>query len=430
MAAAAVSSGAIAASPMRKRGCGIVASAGAMRGTSAAGMQGAHRCRTRVGGAVKGCGRGEAAARLPHAGGVRAGSAAAAARGVSASASAARVPCVRMKNIDVYSIYCISSGPATWRGRSRRSHRVRGMAMTADDENETVAAEGTEDAVDAEGADDATSGGDADADVEAQADEETEATAEAAGASEDDAAGAGDEAEEKPVSALLGDLAAEHEGGEDDLGARLGALSAETQQLEKRVKEAEAACLEVNLTLSNTKESYLRLNADFDNFRKRTIREKEEIATRGRGDVLEELLPLIDNFEMAAKSIKIETEGEEKINNSYQGLYRQMIEIMKKAGLSVVESVGKPFDPEIHDAIMREPTSEFEDGSVMEEFRRGFKFGDTLLRPAMVKVAVAPEEDAAAEAGGDAGDAAAEGEVEGGVEGGEEDAEGEEPSAS
>ena len=281
--------------------------------------------------------------------------------------------------------------------------------MTADDENETVSK-----------ADGAEGAGDGEAAAEDDGAEAAAAAAQEAGDGEDepaqeegDGGAAAEEAEEKPVSAALGELAAEQ--GEGDLGARLGALAAASQQLEKRVKDAEAACLEVNLTLSTTKESYLRLNADFDNFRKRTIREKEEIATRGRGDVLEELLPLIDNFEMAAKSIKIETEGEEKINNSYQGLYRQMIEIMKKAGLSVVESVGRPFDPEIHDAIMREPTSEFGDGTVMEEFRRGFKFGDTLLRPAMVKVAVA-EEEAPAEA-------AEEEPAEGGAE--EEPAEGE-----
>ena len=242
-------------------------------------------------------------------------------------------------------------------------------------------------------------------DAEAVAGEVIEEDAAAAAATN----GAEDEMDEDgeplSLSAALAGLAAREDA--TALSTDLAALSEASLQLETRAREAEAASLEVNLSLSNAKESYLRLNADFDNFRKRTIREKEELATKGRGDVLEELLPLVDNFEMAAKSLKIETEGEEKINDAYQGLYKQMIDIMRKAGLSVVDGVGEPFNPEVHDAIMREPSSEFQEGVVMEEFRRGFKFGDRLLRPAMVKVAVAMEESAEEEDAGDSSDDAA-----------------------
>ena len=243
-------------------------------------------------------------------------------------------------------------------------------------------------------------------DAEAVAGEVIEEDAAAAAAATNGAEDEEDEdGEPLSLSAALAGLAAREDA--TALSTDLAALSEASLQLETRAREAEAASLEVNLSLSNAKESYLRLNADFDNFRKRTIREKEELATKGRGDVLEELLPLVDNFEMAAKSLKIETEGEEKINDAYQGLYKQMIDIMRKAGLSVVDGVGEPFNPEVHDAIMREPSSEFQEGVVMEEFRRGFKFGDRLLRPAMVKVAVAMEESAEEEDAGDSSDDAA-----------------------
>jgi molecular chaperone GrpE len=105
-------------------------------------------------------------------------------------------------------------------------------------------------------------------------------------------------------------------------------------------------------------------------------------------NVLEDLLPLVDNFEMAAKSVITSTEGEEKINKSYQSLYRQMVDIFRGLGLEAVPTVGAQFDPEIHDGIMREENNDVEDGVVLEEFRKGFTYKEKLLRPAMVKVAV------------------------------------------
>jgi molecular chaperone GrpE len=105
-----------------------------------------------------------------------------------------------------------------------------------------------------------------------------------------------------------------------------------------------------------------------------------------KGDIVKELLPMIDNFELARTQVKAETEGEQKINNSYQSLYKQMVEAMKAFGVEAVATVGGPFDPNLHEAIMREPSEEVEDGTVLMEFRKGFMLGDRLLRPAMVKV--------------------------------------------
>lgn len=86
--------------------------------------------------------------------------------------------------------------------------------------------------------------------------------------------------------------------------------------------------------------------------------------------------------------IKPGTEAEEKINNSYQGLYRQMVDLFQGMGLQAVPTIGSPFDPELHDGIMKEETVDEADGTVLEEFRKGFTFSGKLLRPAMVKVAV------------------------------------------
>lgn len=138
--------------------------------------------------------------------------------------------------------------------------------------------------------------------------------------------------------------------------------------------------------ISQGKERFLRLNADFENFRKRSERDRLAVSTNVKGDVVSSLLPMVDNFERAKTQIKIETEGEKKIDDSYQGIYKQFVEIMKGLGVSVVETVGKEFDPNIHEAIMREESSQYAEGIVVEEFRRGFILGEKLLRPAMVKV--------------------------------------------
>lgn len=142
--------------------------------------------------------------------------------------------------------------------------------------------------------------------------------------------------------------------------------------------------------LSTEKERVLRISADFDNFRKRTERERLSLVTNAQGEVVENLLSVLDNFERAKTQIKTATEGEEKINNSYQNIYKQFMEILGSLGVVPVETTGKPFDPMLHEAIMREDSAEFEEGIVLEEYRKGFKLGDRLLRPSMVKVSAGP----------------------------------------
>lgn len=148
--------------------------------------------------------------------------------------------------------------------------------------------------------------------------------------------------------------------------------------------------------VSTGKDRFLRLNADFDNYRKRSERDRQSTAGNVRGDVIKSLLPMVDNFERAKTSIKTETEGEQKIDNSYQGIYKQFVEIMKSLGVVAVDTVGKEFDPNLHEAIMREDSEEYAEGIVTLEFQRGFAIGDKLLRPAMVKVSSGPGPAAAA----------------------------------
>lgn len=153
----------------------------------------------------------------------------------------------------------------------------------------------------------------------------------------------------------------------------------------------------LRLQLEERTGQYMRLAADFDNFRKRTDREKSELELRVKRDAISELLPVIDSFERARTQIKPQTEQEVNIHKSYQGVYKQLVDCLKRVGVSPMRVEGQPFDPNFHDAIMREASSEHPEGTVLEELRRGYLLGDLVLRHAMVKVATQAEDTDASE---------------------------------
>ena len=135
----------------------------------------------------------------------------------------------------------------------------------------------------------------------------------------------------------------------------------------------------------------MRIAADFDNFRKRTSKEKEELEIQIKCSAINELLPVVDNFERARAQIKPQTEPEMTIHKSYQSVYKQLVDCLKRIGVSAMRAEGKEFDPNLHEAVMREPTDQYPEGAVMEELVRGYLLGERVLRHAMVKVAAAPE---------------------------------------
>lgn len=163
-------------------------------------------------------------------------------------------------------------------------------------------------------------------------------------------------------------------------------LEDEMEDLRAAASGADTRSKTLEASIATAKDQYLRLNADFDNFRRRSKEENAAIADSVKTDVVKDLLPLIDNFELARTNVKAESEAEQKINNSYQSLYKQMVDIIRALGVDAVPTVGTPFDPNLHEAIMREPSTEHPDGTVLQEFRKGFALKDKLLRPAMVKV--------------------------------------------
>ena len=144
--------------------------------------------------------------------------------------------------------------------------------------------------------------------------------------------------------------------------------------------------------LEDRSTQYMRIAADFENYRKRTAKEKEEIDLQVKRNTITELLPIVDNFERARAHLKPQGEGEMTIHKSYQGVYKQLVDCLKRLGVAPMRPEGQEFDPNLHEAVMREPTDEYPEGTVLEELVRGYYFGERVLRHAMVKVA-APRED-------------------------------------
>ncbi|KAL9449883.1 hypothetical protein AB3S75_011754 [Citrus x aurantiifolia] len=168
-----------------------------------------------------------------------------------------------------------------------------------------------------------------------------------------------------------------------DIEARIFVVQNEKNELLRKVSSLSAE-------ITSGKEKCIRLQADFENSRKRSEKERLAVRSDAQGKVIERLLLLVDSFERARLQIKPETEKEKKIDTSYQGIYKQFVEIMRSMQVAAVPTVGKPFDPAVHEAIAREESEEFNEGIIIEETRRGFLLGDRLIRPARVKVSVGP----------------------------------------
>jgi molecular chaperone GrpE len=145
----------------------------------------------------------------------------------------------------------------------------------------------------------------------------------------------------------------------------------------------------VTSQIEDLKNQNLRLAADFENFRRRTQKEKEELDLQARCITIKALLPVIDNFERARSHIKPQNDGEMNIHKSYQSVYKQMVECLKQIGVSPMRPEGEQFDPNLHEALLSEPTDEHEEGTVIQELERGYTLGDRVLRHAKVKVAAA-----------------------------------------
>jgi molecular chaperone GrpE len=138
-------------------------------------------------------------------------------------------------------------------------------------------------------------------------------------------------------------------------------------------------------TLNN---QYIRLAADFDNFRKRQEQERESLLKYGAENTVKKFIEVMDNFERGLKAIE-SVDDCEKVKECYNLAYKNFNDVLTKVGLEQIAAVGEEFDPNLHEAVMQTPTSEKPEHTIIAELQKGYKLGDKVLRPTLVNVAVA-----------------------------------------
>jgi len=154
-------------------------------------------------------------------------------------------------------------------------------------------------------------------------------------------------------------------------------VSAETP-LEKVVNEA-----------NHWKELALRSAAELDNFRKRTAKERQDAVKYANGSLLESLLPVIDNFEFGLQAARAEGENSPVLMGMSM-VQKQLVDFLRENGVEEIPAVGQKFDPNQHDAVSQQPTTDAPEGTILTQIRRGYRLRDRLLRPASVIVASVP----------------------------------------
>ncbi len=164
------------------------------------------------------------------------------------------------------------------------------------------------------------------------------------------------------------------------------ARTSENKDEKKAVSDSELEELQQKYDTLN--QQYLRLAADFDNYRKRQAQEREDLLKFGTENALKKMIEVLDNFERGKKALE-NVEDCAKVKESFDLVHKQVFDALSKLGLEVIETEGKEFDPNFHDAVMQTPTSEHSENTIINELQKGYKMGDKVLRPALVNVATA-----------------------------------------
>jgi molecular chaperone GrpE len=170
-------------------------------------------------------------------------------------------------------------------------------------------------------------------------------------------------------------------------------LKEEKKEREKEIEELKKKVEEKEKELREHHDRLLRVAADFDNYKKRAAREKEEWVKFANEDLIKSILPFVDNLERAVNH----SEKTEDIQGLVEGIkltVQQLLQTLNRFGVSPIESLGKPFDPAMHEAMLVVETDQHEPNRVIEEFQKGYLLNDRLLRPATVSVSKPSEKEA------------------------------------
>ena len=157
---------------------------------------------------------------------------------------------------------------------------------------------------------------------------------------------------------------------------------------EQAAEETASTDAKAEAAVAEMQQRYMRLQADFANFKKRTAGEKLQISEVVKMEILQNVLPVVDNFERALQVPQDKLTDELKsFVDGYEMIYKQLMTVLEKEGVVKIDAVGKPFDPNYHQAVMRVASDEYDNDVVVEVLQEGYLLGDKTLRPAMVKVA-------------------------------------------
>ena len=189
------------------------------------------------------------------------------------------------------------------------------------------------------------------------------------------------EAENQPEAAAEADLAENEAGAEPLVAVEPGTVPPE-QLVELKERAAKA---------DEHWDRLLRTTADFDNFKKRATREKQDAIKYANESLLQKLIPILDNFDMALSAAQnAQSDGSQSLQTGINMIFQQLKALLAESGVEEVDAAGKPFDPNLHEAVSQKETTEVPEGHVVQQLRKGYKLKDRLLRPATVIVAKQP----------------------------------------
>jgi len=166
--------------------------------------------------------------------------------------------------------------------------------------------------------------------------------------------------------------------------------SSTSSESNSKVSDTETRLQQLEKEYETLNSQYMRIAADFDNFRKRQTRDQDDLKIQLTCSTLSEILPIVDNFERARQQLKPESEEAQTLHRSYQGLYKQLVDVLKQQGVAPMRVVGQKFDPNLHEAVLREPNDQYEEDINIEELQRGYHLDGKVLRHALVKVSMGP----------------------------------------
>ena len=191
---------------------------------------------------------------------------------------------------------------------------------------------------------------------------------------------------------------------EDDISNddKVESGSQDKESIEDKIKESntdnnilntDARLEQLEQEHETLKNQYVRIAADFDNFRKRQSRDQDDLKMQLISKSLSAILPIVDNFERARQQLKPESEEAQSLHRSYQGLYKQLVDVLKQLGVAPMRVLGIQFDPNLHEAVLREPSDQYKEDFIIEELQRGYHLDGKVLRHALVKVSMGPGKD-------------------------------------